>query len=139
MANSKMMAMRARSFFEDNGSPLCFGNINDVAEWALDPISGGVPVERVLVDFHRAEQEELDVVARPCLVERRVQCLAGNGRPNQMNRDDHNEVGLVLLERRGAEQRTKHRDLANTRQLLNVFDVVGLQQAGNGKALAIAK
>ena len=46
-------------------------------------------------------------------------------------------IGLVLLVRGTAEQRTKHGDRANPRYLIEVADILCGEEAGDGKALPV--
>src|SRR5262245_12880011 len=55
-------------------------------------------------DFGLAGQEEVGVVARHGVIERRLDRVAWPRRPHQARRDDDGEVGLVLLVRAAGEQ-----------------------------------
>src|SRR5262245_28737814 len=56
-------------------------------------------------DLRLAHQEEVDVVRRQSLVERRLDHVAGSGRLDDARRHDDGEIGLVLLIGGAAEQR----------------------------------
>ena len=61
------------------------------------------PVMLMLVALSPPQQEEVDVVARHCLVERHLQLLAGHRRLYEMRRHYDDKVGLGFLVGRTAE------------------------------------
>ncbi len=89
--------------------------------------------------LHLADQEEVGVVGRQRAVERRLDHVARRRRPHEMRRDDDGEIGLVLLVGLRREQRPQHRHAAEPRQLLDLVMVLGLQQAADDEALAVAQ
>src|SRR6185437_12769432 len=89
--------------------------------------------------FGLAEQEEVGVARRQRVVGRRADAVAGPGRPHQMRRDDDGEIRLVLLVGLRREQGAEHRYTAEPRQLFDLVLVVGLQQAADHEALAVAQ
>src|SRR5215470_16398650 len=85
-----------------------------------------------------AFKEEIGVVARHRIVERRLDWIAGTSRPHQTRRDDDGEVGLVLLKRPACEQRTEHRHVTDPGHLLLVGLANILQEPTDDEALAVA-
>src|SRR5262249_47596188 len=67
-----------------------------------------------------AFKEEVGIVARHRIVERRLDRVAGPRWPHQPGRDDDGEIGLVLQERPACKQRTEHRHVAEPGYLLLV-------------------
>ena len=90
-------------------------------------------------DLGLAEQEEVGIVGRQRVVGRRLIDVARPRRTHQMRRHDNGEIGLVLLVGLRREQRAQHRHAAEPRQLLDLVLVVGLQQAADHEALAVAQ
>src|SRR5579863_1513371 len=56
-----------------------------------------------------------------------------------MRRDDDDQLRLLLLVVRGAEQGAEHRDRTKIRQLRDTVGAVRLQEAGDAEALAVPK
>ncbi len=110
-----------------------------VAVGAFDLAAGIDVVGVALAHFHLAVEEEVDIVGRQARVQRRRQHLAGCGGRDEMRRDEDDEIGLVLLVGRTAEQRAQHRHGADPGQLVDVLHVAGLQQAGDGEALSVTQ
>ena len=90
-------------------------------------------------DFGLPEQEEVDVVRRQRVVDRRLDLVARPRRTHEVRRDDDDEIGLVLLIRLAGEQRAEHRHVAKPGQLLDRVLAVALQQAADHEALAVAQ
>ncbi len=90
-------------------------------------------------DLVLAHEEEVDVVRRQRVVERRLDRIAGPGRPHQARRDDDGEIGLVLLIALAREQRTEHRHVAEPGHLVLRGGALVLQQAAQREALAVAQ
>src|SRR6185369_8409455 len=89
--------------------------------------------------FRLSHQEEVGIVAGQPLVERRSQTLARSRGLHQMRRDDDDQIGLVLLIVHAAEQSPQNWNRSQPRNLGPEPQIVGLQQAGNRKALAITQ
>ena len=95
--------------------------------------------ERGFGDFGLAHQEEVGVISRQGIVERRLDWIVGSRWAHDPRRDNDSEVGLVLLIRRAAEQRAEHGHIAQPRELLQIGLAHGLQQAADHEALAVAQ
>src|SRR6185312_8757492 len=83
--------------------------------------------------------EELAVIGGLGGIERARDRLHRRARLDQARRDDHDELGVVLLEARRLEQRTEDRDVAEPGQLLLAEIGLVLQQARDRKALPVAQ
>src|SRR5262249_53914794 len=83
--------------------------------------------------------EEIDVICRQRVVERRLDRVAQASWPDQTRRDNDREIGLVLFVLRAAEQRAEHRDIAEPGQLILGRTADILQEAADDKALAISQ
>src|SRR5262245_37532954 len=93
----------------------------------------------MLRDLKYAAQEEVSVIACRHLIERRQEPLARHRWPHEAWRNNDDEIRLLLLVGSAAKQGTKHRYIADPRQLIVRLRVFGLQQSSNGEALAISQ
>src|SRR5215831_10745795 len=83
-------------------------------------------------------KEEISVVPRHRIVERRLDRIAGPRRADQPGRHDDGEIGLVLLKRPACEQRAEHRHVTEPGHLLLVGLADILQEPTDDEALAVA-
>src|SRR5262249_15165222 len=90
-------------------------------------------------DLALSHQEEVDVIRRQGVIGRRLDLIARPRRTHEMRRDNDGEIGFILLVGLAGEQRAQHRYAAKPRQLIDRVLVVGLQQAADHEALAVAQ
>src|SRR5215470_20353041 len=95
------------------------------------------PIALAWVALCSSHQEEIDIVARHPLFERRLQLLAWHRRFHQMGSNDDDQIGLRFLEGSATKEGAQHWDLANPRQLCLVCAVLVVEQASYRKALTI--
>src|SRR6056297_2940361 len=113
--------------------------LHEMAERALDaPLAHPAP-KLLPRDLRLAVEEELALGGEHRRLERRGEVASGRDRTAQPRGDDDDEVGFVLLERGGAEQRAEDGHVADPWHLILSPQVVALQQAGDGEALAVAE
>src|SRR5687767_9876551 len=112
--------------------------IDDVAIRPDDARAGLDVLHYLRRHLDLAEGEELEVVGGHRLIERRGDHLAGRTGLHQPRRDDYHELGIVLLEARGLEQRADDRHVAEPGQLVLAEVGVVLQQPRDREALAVA-
>src|SRR6202050_773 len=72
------------------------GQIEDMADIRPVERAGGEP-RQLRTDLGISHQEEVDVVARQAVVERRAYDIARPQRVNKMRRDYDNQIGLLFL------------------------------------------
>src|SRR6266545_6296443 len=113
------------------------GQIEDVA--AERPLSAGDGTHGRARALALSGQEEVGVVPRQRVVERRLDRVARTRRTYQAGRDDDGEVGLILLVGPAREQLAEHRHVAEPRHLLLVGLADVLQQPADHEALAVAQ
>src|SRR5476649_1839925 len=89
--------------------------------------------------FDLAHQEQIDVVDRKRVIERRCDDVARTGRTNEPRSDNDGEIGLVLLIRGAAKQRAQNRDVADPGQLRYRVLPSALQQSADHEALAVTQ
>src|SRR5439155_21712453 len=77
---------------------LSLADIEDVADRRRTAIDASLEtVLHRLGDFRLAEQEEIRIVRRRGVIERRAQVLVGPRRTHEAWRDDDDQIGLFLL------------------------------------------
>src|SRR5258708_4049979 len=79
-----------------------------------------------LADVHLAVEEEVNVIGRQTGFKRRGQLLTRRRGGDQARRNDDHQVGFLLLVRRAAEQRAKHRNRPDPGHLRDVLSVACL-------------
>src|SRR4051794_32100756 len=90
-------------------------------------------------NFGLPGQEEVGIVGRQGVVERRLERVARARRTHQSWRDDDDEVGLVLLVGPARKQLTEHRHVAKPRELFLLSLARVLQKPADHEALAVAQ
>ena len=93
----------------------------------------------LLLHFRLAHQEEVDVIGRQPRIERRYETLAGHHRRDEPRRHDDDQIRLLLLVGRAAEQRAEDRHRTNPRHLRKVAGILAGQKPRDREALPIAQ
>ena len=113
--------------------------LDDVTIRPLEAPAAFYIIGILLLHFRLAHHEEVDVIGRQPRIERRCETLAGHHRRDEPRRYDDDQIRLLLLVGRTAEQRAEDRHRANPGYLREVVGILAGQQPRDREALAVAQ
>src|SRR5947207_4516988 len=103
-------------FADDDIDPSLFWQIENVADERLLMPQREASIDRR--NLRLAHQKQVGIVRRQCLVQRRLDDVAGTRRLDDVRRHDDGEISLVLLVGRAAEQGAEYRQVADPGNLV---------------------